>query len=170
MFWLYIFVIVTLIILALSLLQGLYKGAPYIPTSKKVIRRMMEIANVKEGDLVIDFGSGDGRVLVVAAQEFGARAVGIEITLLYYLWSKLKVQWKGLSHRITVRKEDIHTADISGADVVILFLLQDTNQKLKEKLRRELRPGARIVSRYFTFEGWAPIEVDKDHCLYLYKV
>ncbi len=169
MFYFIIVLVVLLILLVSSLIYSLVKGAPYMPTPKEIIREMLRLAEVKPGEVVYDLGSGDGRVMIVAVQEFDARAVGIEISMIYYWWSKIKIRLLGLSDKIVVRREDIFKANLSGADVVIMFLLQSTNARLVKVLKKELKPGVRIVSRYFTFPDFKPVKVNKRYHLYLYK-
>ncbi len=159
-----------LLLIAISLISGLWHGAPYMPTSKSAIRSMLKLAKTKADDVVLDLGSGDGRTLVIIAEEFGARGLGVEITWFYYFWSRVKVALKGLSRQVTIRHEDMYMSDISEASVVVLFLLQDTNQKLKDKLIHELKPGTRIVSHYFTFDNWEPKAKDEKYYTYLYVV
>lgn len=169
MFELNILIIICLLVLVLTIVQGLWKGAPYLPTSKKVIRHMLALAEVKPGELVVDLGSGDGRILVSAVEDFQARAEGVEITWFYYWWSKIKVTFKGLNTKIKISRTDIYDYNLKNADVVVMFLLQDTNQKIKTKLEQELKPGTRVVSHYFSFVGW-PVKVhDKKNNLYLYQ-
>lgn len=159
-----------LLLIAISLVSGLWHGAPYMPTLKSAIRSMLKLADTSSDDLVLDLGSGDGRVLVIAAEEFDAHGLGVEITWFYYFWSRIKVALKGLSKKVTIKHEDMYRTDISEASVVVLFLLQDTNQKLKAKLINELKPGTRIVSHYFTFDNWEPRAKDEKHYIYLYIV
>lgn len=165
-----LFFVLIALILALTLASGLRHGAPYVPSSKASIRSMLDMAGVKPGELVTDLGSGDGRILIVAATEYGARGLGIEITWFYYFWSKIKIKMLGLSNAIRVKRTDIYASDISESDVIIMFLLQDTNQLLKDKLKTELKPGTRIVSHYFTMDGWEPEQQDDRYHIYLYRV
>ncbi|MGB0756922.1 MAG: class I SAM-dependent methyltransferase [Patescibacteria group bacterium] len=170
MFILYILVIVILLTLALTLFSGYRNGAPYVPSSMASVKHMLELADVKPDEVVLDMGSGDGRVLIEAVKDFNARGLGIEITPLLYIYSKFKVASKGMSDKIELRRENMYNSDISKADVVTMFLMQDTNQKLKEKLQNELKPGTRIVSHYFTFDDWQPVKTDEKYHNNLYIV
>ncbi len=170
MFIVYIILILIALALVITLITSLNHGAPYVPSSKAAIRDMLKLANVRSNDIVLDLGSGDGRVLVMATEEYGANGLGIEITWFYSIWSKVKVRLKGLQNKITIKREDMYKADISSASVVVCFLLQDTNQKIKDKLAKELKPGTRIVSHYFTFDNWEPVKKDLNHYNYLYIV
>ena len=145
-------------------------GAPWIPTPMKKVRKMLAMAEVKQGDVVYDLGSGDGRVLVVAAREFGAQAVGIEIDFLRYLWTRLLIAVLGLKGKVRVIWGDFFVQEIGQADVVTLFLRQKTNALLMVKLLLDLRPDTRVVSHLFTFPGWEVVRQDEAEKLYLYKV
>ncbi len=137
----------------ISILGPTLVGAPWVPSSLRTVQRMLRLAGVQLGETVYDLGSGDGRVLIIAAREFGARAVGIEIDSLRYLWTRLLIARLGLGDRVSVRHANFFNVDLGDADVVTLYLLQDTNNRLRPKLLRELRPGARVVSHTFTFPG-----------------
>jgi SAM-dependent methyltransferase len=159
-----------IMVFLMSLVWTNSRGAPWVPTSRQVIRRMLDMAELKPGEVVYDLGCGDGRVLVTAARHFGACAVGVEVDWSRYLWSVLAVTIRGLWSRVRIIRGDLFSVDLHDADVVFTFLLQDTNDRLKEKLRRELRPGARIVSNIFTFSGFPLVSADEELHLYLYRV
>jgi SAM-dependent methyltransferase len=159
-----------IMVFLMSLVWTNAKGAPWVPTSRGVICRMLEMAELQPGETVYDLGCGDGRVLITAARRFGARAVGVEVDVSRYLWSVFAVLLRGLWGRVKVIRRDLFTVDLGEADVVFTFLLQDTNERLKEKLRRELRPGARIISNIFTFSGFPLVATDEQLHLYLYRI
>jgi len=145
-------------------------GAPWIPTSYKTVRKMLEIAKVKPGETVYDLGSGDGRIIVEAARFFGAKAFGIEIDPLRYLWTKMKISVLKLQGKAQVTLGNFFYKDLSKANIVIVYLLQDTNNRLIKKFIKELRPGTRIVSNTFIFPGWDIIRQDNKAQVYVYKV
>jgi SAM-dependent methyltransferase len=159
-----------IMVFLMSIISTSTKGAPWVPTSRAVIDTMLTMAEVKSGEVVYDLGCGDGRVLIRAAHRFGARGVGIEIDIVRFLWSRISVILLGLERKVKILRKDLFTVDLSEADVVFTFLLQDTNDRLKEKLRRELRPGTRIISNTFTFSGFPLVQVDEELNLYLYKM
>ena len=154
----------------MSLVWTNSKGAPWVPTSRQVIYKMLSMAEVKPGEVVYDLGCGDGRGLIAAARRFGARAVGIEVDVSRYLWSVFAVSLRGLWSRVKIIRGDLFSVDLREADIVFTFLLQDTNERLKEKLRRELRPGTRIISNIFTFSGFPLVAADEELHLYLYRM
>jgi predicted RNA methylase len=131
---------------------------------------MLELAGVGEGDLVYDLGSGDGRVVLAAARDFGARAVGIEVDPVRYAWSRARVAAADLGERARIERGDFFTRDLSDADVIVCFLMQWSSDLLAEKLARELRPGARIVSNRWRFPGFTEIARDRTGRLRVYEV
>ena len=117
---------------------------------------MLKLAHVTKDDVVYDLGSGDGRIVVLAAQKYGARGVGIEIDHRLVETSRTVAREGEVADRATFIEGDLFTADISHATVVTLWLSTSVNLRLEAKLKRELRPGARIVSRQFPIGAWAP--------------
>jgi predicted RNA methylase len=145
-------------------------GAPWVPTPYKIIRKMLVLADVKPRDIVYDLGSGDGRVIIEAARSFGAKAVGIEIDPLRFLWTKAKIFFLGLSNKVDVLFGNFFKINISDANIVTIYLLPDTNVKLIDKFVKELRPGTRIVSNTFTLPGFKMINQDEKLKIYVYIV
>lgn len=143
------------------------------PTDRVTVRRILFLAGVKEGESVIDLGCGDGRIVIMAAREYGARSTGIEIDPVRALWGKAWVLLAGLSGRARIIWGNMYTADLASADVVILFLSTKANLRLQERLQAHLKPGARIVSYYHPLWGFKPDEVGESkegHPIYLYRV
>jgi cyclopropane fatty-acyl-phospholipid synthase-like methyltransferase len=169
-FFLEIVIVFSTVIVALCLGELIADkfGAPWAPTSKRIVQKMLIIAKVCPDDLLVDLGSGDGRIIIRASMEFGARSLGIEINPLWVLWTRLKVITFGLRNKSKAVWADLFKVDLSDADVVTLYLHQGTNDKLREKLERELKPGARVVSHVFTFKGWTATKVDEIEHVYLY--
>lgn len=132
------------------------KDAPYVPTAQAVVQKMLEVAEVSSDDVVYDLGSGDGRIPIAAAKEFGARAVGIEIDSALVAKARAKARAAGVADKVTFRQKDFFDADLSDATVVTLYLWPEINVKLRPKLLRELDPGDRIVSHDFRMGIWEP--------------
>ena len=147
-----------------------FRGAPWAPTSRRTVHKMLALAGVRPGDVVYDLGSGDGRILIMATRRFGARAVGIEIDPLFYLWTQLKIAVLGQRRRVRLIRGDLFDQDLSQADVVTCYLLPRTNERLVGKLARELRPGTRVVSRRFQLPGWSPVRHASEARLYMYSI
>jgi precorrin-6B methylase 2 len=126
----------------------------YTPTRHEVADAMLELAEVKQDDIVYDLGSGDGRLPIIAAQKYGARGVGIEIDPRLVEVSKQNARDGGVGDRVRFVEGDLFTADISAASVVTLYLSTSVMRLLEPKLKSELKPGTRIVSHQFSFKGW----------------
>ncbi|MFX1245071.1 MAG: SAM-dependent methyltransferase [Promethearchaeota archaeon] len=145
-------------------------GAMYQPSSDAVVRRMLEIAEVTPNDILYDLGSGDGRVLFMAAKKYGAKAVGIEADPIRFYRTKRKIERMGLDHKVRLIHGNFFKQNLSEATVITIFQSQRVNQKIKPKFLQELRPETRIVSNQWTFEGWQPIKVDETIPLFLYQI
>jgi SAM-dependent methyltransferase len=165
--WLFILCL-AILVLVISASWTRVRGAPWVPTSMNTVHKMLTIAQVGPDDLIYDLGCGDGRVIVTAARRYGSQAVGVEIDPLRYLWCQVLITVLGLRDRVRIVYDDFFNQDLSDADVVTCYLLQDTNNKLQEKLKQELRSGARVVSNTFTFPGLHRVRQDGDARLYLF--
>ena len=150
--------------------------APYVGTPVPVVERMLELANLRTGETVYDLGCGDGRVLIVAAQKHRMKAVGVELSERLATSTTETLKKLGLSDLASVIHGDLMNVDLSGADVVTLYLLRDSNDLLRPKLEKSLRAGARIISHDYEIRGWRPTMVDhieaskRDHKIYVYTV
>ena len=133
--------------------------APYVATPQDVVDRMLTLADVTAKDVVYDLGSGDGRIPITAAKKFGARGVGIEIDPQRIAESHANARAAGVDALVTFKLQDAMTVDLSEATVVTLYLLSPSNLKLRPRLTRQLKPGARIVSHAFTMGDWQPDKV-----------
>ncbi len=144
----------------------------YEPTPMPVVRELLKLADVGPQDLVYDLGSGDGRIPIIAASEFGARAVGIEIDPALVTQAQAKAREAGVEDRVEFRLGDMYTADVRSATVVTLFLHPGPNLKLRDKLRSELPAGSRVVSYVWDMGGWAPADVRRvnEHRIFLWRI
>ena len=144
----------------------------YEPTPLPVVRAMLELADVGPQDVVYDLGSGDGRIPITAAAEFGARAVGIEIDPALVAQAQAKARESGIEDKVEFRLGDMYAADIRPATVVTLFLHPGPNLKLREKLRSDLQAGSRVVSYVWDMGGWKPAEVRSvnEHRIFLWRI
>jgi precorrin-6B methylase 2 len=145
-------------------------GAGWEPTARRKVRRMLELSGTGPSDVVYDLGSGDGRIIIEAASSFGARAVGVEADPLRVLYSRLSVSAHSLKGRVRVVWGNFFHVSLADATVVTLFLSQGANRKLRSKLLAELKPGTRVVSYVWTFDGWTPASRDAKNELALYVV
>jgi len=150
---------------------------PFVPTPIEVVDRMLELAEVKKGDVVYDLGSGDGRIVIRAAKKYGVSGVGIEIDPDLVHRSRAKAKDEGVDHLVEFREQDALAVDVSAATVVTLYMLPEFNAKLRPILERQLRSGSRVVSHDFPIEGWAAIRTERmpggwlhDHTIYLWRI
>jgi len=149
--------------------------APYVPTPMKVVYKMLELARVTKDDVVYDLGCGDGRIVVTAAKKYGARGVGVDINPIRVAEAKDRAKQAGVEHLVKILLQDAMVTDLSDATVVMLYLLTESNKKLKPRLEQQLKPGTRVISHEFNMEGWKAkkIVTVKDsaniqHTLYLW--
>ena len=134
--------------------------APFVPTPHDVVERMLTLAKVGPQDVVYDLGCGDGRIVIAAAQKFGARGVGVDIDPARIAESEENAKRAGVERLVTFKLEDVLKTDVSDATVITLYMLSAINVKLRPILTRELRPGARIVSHSFAMGDWEPEHVE----------
>jgi len=153
--------------------------APFVATPTPVVRQMLILAELKPGEMLYDLGSGDGRAVIMAAKDFGAKSVGVELREDLAKRALSNIYELGLEKKAQIFQNDIFKVDLSHADVVFLYLTTSANEKVKPKLETELKPGARIVSHDYEILGWKPSTIDNfcenprlgypSHTLYLYK-
>ncbi|HTW64729.1 MAG TPA: methyltransferase domain-containing protein [Bryobacteraceae bacterium] len=147
--------------------------APYVVSPQEIVDRMLELADVKPGEMVYDLGSGDGRILITAVVRFKAKAVGVEISDELVKSTNDRIRRLGLDNDARVIHGSFLNVDLSPADVVTLYLATDVNEMLRPNLEKYLKNGARVVSHEYAVPGWKPKLVDKDperhgHTIYLY--
>ena len=131
-------------------------AAPYVPTPIEVVEAILQLANVGPGDVVYDLGCGDGRIVFMAAQKFGAAAVGVEIDSELVREDRERAEKSGVAKKVRFLEADLFQTDLRPASVVTMYLLPKTVDRLKPKLLAELNPGARVVSFAFPISDWPP--------------
>jgi predicted RNA methylase len=150
--------------------------APYVPTPQSIVERMLEAGRVKPGDVVYDLGSGDGRILITAAQKFGAKGVGVEIRADLCRIATERIKALGLEDKVRMVQGDVLKTDLSPADVVTMFFLTTSNERLKPLLEKQLKPKARVISNQFPIKGWKPFETVRaragamGYSIYVYEI
>lgn len=151
-------------------------SAPFVATPPDVVERMLKLADVRSDDVVYDLGCGDGRIVIAAARNYGARGVGVDINPVRIEEAQRNARRAGVEHLVTFRVEDALTTDVSDATVVTLYLVSALNVKLRPRLTAQLRPGARVVSHNFPMGDWEPDRVEvftsadgQSRTLYLWK-
>jgi ubiquinone/menaquinone biosynthesis C-methylase UbiE len=152
------------------------KLAPYVTSPQPIVEKMLEVARLKSGETIYDLGCGDGRILFSAVKNFGAKAVGVEISPALVKRAQQTLESQGLQDQVKVIQGDMMAVDVSGANVVSLYLMTEANEQLRPKLERELKPGSRVVSLEFKIKGWKPAREETvqvhNHAykIYLYEV
>ena len=153
------------------------KIVPYVPTPQEVVERMLELAQVKKGDVVYDLGSGDGRIVVTAAKKYGVKAIGFEIDPERIKESAENIQKAGVGDLVEIRQQDIRTVDLSPATVLTMYLLPEVNLMIRPNIWKQMKPGSRVVSHDFDMGDWKPLKTEHikdgsswDHTLYLWHV
>ena len=153
------------------------KIVPYVPTPQEVVERMLELAQVKKGDVVYDLGSGDGRIVVTAAKKYGVKAIGFEIDPERIKESQENIKKAGVGHLVEIRQQDIRTVDLSQASVLTMYLLPEVNLMIRPNIWKQMKPGSRVVSHDFDMGDWKPIKTEQikdpsgwEHTLYLWQV
>jgi len=129
---------------------------PYVPTTDAAVDAMLKLANIKPSDVVYDLGCGDGRIVIAAAKKYGTRGVGVDIDPVRIREANENAKKAGVEKLVRFEEKDLFQADIHDANVVMLFLLNSVNLKLRPKLLQELKPGTRIVSNTFDMGDWKP--------------
>jgi len=154
------------------------KLAPYYPTPETIVDKMLRLGGLKAGEKMYDLGSGDGRIVIVAAQKFHAEAVGVELDKDLCKQSAAKILKLGLDKNAHIVNGDLLKQNYSSADLVTVYLLPDAvNNKVQPLLDKQLKKGARIVAKDFDFRNWTPEKVEniaddgegRSHTLYLYR-
>jgi len=153
------------------------KLAPYYPTPQTIVVKMLELGGLKPGEKMFDLGSGDGRIVITAAQKFQADAVGIELDRELCRQSIERIRKLGLEKNAHIVNGDILKQDYSSADLITVYLLPNSNDKIQPLLERQLKRGARVVAHDFEFRGWTPAQVEdveddgegRSHTLFLYR-
>ncbi|MGC9972141.1 MAG: methyltransferase domain-containing protein [Bryobacteraceae bacterium] len=145
---------------------------PYVPTRPELVEQMLKLADVKKTDTVYDLGCGDGRIVIMAAEKFGARGVGVDLNPERVKEANENARKAGVADRVKFIEGNLFDADIHAATVVTLYLLPDVNLKLRPKLLKDLKPGTRVVSHAFDMGDWKPEkQIQADHStLFLWTI
>jgi SAM-dependent methyltransferase len=163
------FVLLFLITLLWILIPALY-GLPPVPTKPERIRKALKLANLQPNETLYDLGAGDGRVLLIAARDFGAKAVGLEIGPIQCALTWLRATASGFGSKIDVRWENFYKANLKDADVVFVYATSKEVVKLSPHLEKQLKRGARVVSISADFPEWEPQEFDNQKLIFVYEM
>jgi len=166
---LYVILILAIIILG-SFAYASFRSIGWVPMWSKDIEEVIKLAELREGEKFCDLGCGEGRMLLAASQS-GAEAIGYEISILPYVIAKIRSLFS--KNKIEIRFKDFWLVDLSEMDVVFFFLIPNIYPKMKEKLQKELKPGARIITYVWPFDNWQEEKVfkrDRGPAIYLYRI
>ena len=165
----FFFIILFIVGLLWVLVPAMY-GLPSRPTHPERIRVALQLANLKADELLYDLGSGDGRVLAIAAREFGAKAVGIEIGPAQRAFSRLAALYNGVSDRVRIEAGNFYKSDVRNADVVFIYATSTEVAKLASLLEKQMKPGSRVVSISADFPEWEPSDFDEQGLIFVYEM
>lgn len=157
-----------------SLLKNTLFSAPWVPLSPKTIDRILSLAEIVPSDILYDLGSGDGRIIIIAAKKYKIRTRGVENSWPLWLWSLVNIYLFGLKKLVKVKHNSFFDEDLSEATIVVFFLMPKIIDKLLPKLKQNLRPKTKVVSAGFKINNLEPIKIDrptpKDTPIYLYNI
>ncbi len=147
--------------------------APFVQTPLEVAKRMLDLSQVRAGEVLYDLGCGDGRLVILAAKDIGAKATGIELREDLVERARTEIKRLNLEGKVNVIQGNFFEVNISDADVITLYLTSSANERLRPKLEAELKHGARVVSHDFKVPGWKPSAVYNEllgHTIYSYRI
>jgi SAM-dependent methyltransferase len=148
----------------------LLSGLPWVPTHRQRIHKALEISELRPGEILYDLGAGDGRVLVLAARQYGAHAVGIELSPAHCALAWLRGLLSGVSNLVSIRWGNFYKMNLEEADVVFAYLTPDHAARIRSQLEKQLHPGARVVTISADIEGWEPAAFDSNDLIFLYQI
>jgi ubiquinone/menaquinone biosynthesis C-methylase UbiE len=140
--------------------EPLYILAPFVPTPTNVVDRMLALAEVTDRDLVYDLGCGDGRIIIAAAKQRGARGLGVDIEPHWVETAQVNAKQAAVEHLVEFKVQDAMTLDLAPATVIMLYLVQWSTTKVQPLIRSMVKPGTRIVSHSFNMDDWEPAKVE----------
>lgn len=164
----YYFLLILVLAIAVTTIYSLVRGIGWVPTWQKDVERFLRLAEIKPGQVVYDLGCGDGRLVMAAAKQ-GAKAIGLEVSILPFVGAYIRKIFS--SSKAKIRFRDFWLVDLKEADVVYFFLIPRIYEQLKNKLAKELKPGTRVIAYVWPIEGWQATIVDKPvgrPAMYLY--
>ena len=145
-------------------------GLPWIPTHRHRIQKALALAQIQPNEILYDLGAGDGRVLIHAARDYGALAVGIEVGPAHCLIAWLRALFAGVYDRVSIRMGNFYRGDLTEADIVYAFLTPAYAARLQPHLEKQLRPGTRVITISADLDGWEPSAFDSDDLIFLYRM
>jgi len=171
-----LYLVVNSLLLFIILLSALWMvvpafyGPPSVPTRMNRIRKALQMANLQPGEIIYDLGAGDGRVLMMAAGEFQAHPVGVEIGPVQCIFIQLRALISGQGHKVRVKWGNYFKVDLRDADVVFIYATSKETQRLAGHLKMQMKPGSRLVSVSADFPEWEPVNIDSIELIFLYTM
>jgi cyclopropane fatty-acyl-phospholipid synthase-like methyltransferase len=147
--------------------------APFVQTPLEVAKKMLDLSQIKPGEVLYDLGCGDGRLIILAAKDVGAKSTGIELREDLVERARTEIKRLNLEDKVKVIQGNFFDVNISDANVITLYLTSSANERLRPKLEAELKPGARVVSHDFKVPGWKPVGIYDEllgHTIYTYRI
>lgn len=163
------FILLFLVTLLWILIPAFY-GLPSVPTKPKRIRKALKLANLQPNEILYDLGAGDGRVLLIAAREFGATAIGIEVGPIQCAWIWLRAVTSGFENQVKVKWANFYKINLQDADLVFIYATSKEAMKLTALLEKQLKLGARVISISADFPEWEPQEFDSHQLIFVYEM
>ena len=148
-------IVIAELIFLVKLVIFAFKGAPYAATDAQTLKEMVTVVKALKGKRVVDIGSGDGKIMYALA-EAGIETHGIELNPLLTLWTRWQIHRRGLQKKAFIHRRDLWKEDVSQYDIIISYQITYVMKRLEKKLRAEIKPGAYVISNYFTFPTWKP--------------
>ena len=161
-----VFLWVLLVVYLVFTIVAIFAGAAPIPSAESTVKCMMDLANIQPGELLLDLGSGDGRILIAAAKR-GARCVGFEINPILLWYSRLRARIQGLTS-VSAHGTNLWDADIRDADILTIYMVPIFMERLRKKIQAEMKPGSRVISGVYPFPDWEPEKTNGR--VYMYRV
>lgn len=149
-----LFFFIFMSVYTLFLIYSSMKGAPYVPTKKKVIEEILKPAKIKKNTSFVELGSGDGRIVRYATKRYGIKGLGVDINPILITWAKILAKFEGLDKKVDFQIKDIFASDLKEFDYIYLFLMPDLIGKLTDKMNKELKSGAVVIAHGFPVKSW----------------
>jgi len=148
----------------------IFTGLPWIPTHRPRIRKALDLAQIQPDEILFDLGAGDGRVLIDAAREYGAHAIGIEVSPSHCLIAWSRALFAGVLDRVSIRFGNFYSHNLAEADVIYAYLTPKHATRLRAHLEQQLRPGTRVLTISADMDGWEPSAFDSSDLIFLYRM
>jgi SAM-dependent methyltransferase len=167
---LFAFLVILFVLYLLWMVIPILSGLPWIPTRPERIRRALALSHTSPGESFYDLGSGDGRALVIAAREFGLKAVGVEISPIHCIVARINAIIHGISNQVVIKWASFYKVNLRTADVIFVYMTSREASRLRPHLENLLRPGTRVITISCEIEGWQPAIFDREALIYIYQI